>query len=152
MAIERKSLLGIRMIAGCLVLAAATASTAGTAQAQRYEPSRPTVSPYLNLFQNNRNGRSNSALPNYYSFVRPLQQQNQTNRMQQQLVQQQGGTIGQLQSNVQLLQKQLQAGPLVAPTGHSSWFENPGSRAKFRDTSRYYLQSGTAPGGLAPRR
>jgi hypothetical protein len=150
MAIERKSWLCNRVLVGCFVLAAATAATAGTAHAQRYEPSRPTVSPYLNLFQNNRIGRSNSALPNYYSFVRPLQQQQQTNQIQQQLLQQQGGTIGHLQGNVQLLQKQLQAGPLVAPTGHSSWFDNPGTRTKYRDTSSYFARAGA--GGVAPRR
>ena len=32
----------------------------------RYRPSRPTVSPYLNLLRND-----NGALPNYYGLVRP---------------------------------------------------------------------------------
>ena len=142
MAYSGKSLLVLAITAGCVALLGGTASTA---QGQRYEPSTPTVSPYLNLFQNNRNGRQfNSALPNYYSLVRPRLQQQQTNQNQQQLIQQQSRTIGQLQGNLQQLQ---QAGPLVVPTGNSSWFNNPGGRAKFRDTSSYYSRSGTAARG-----
>lgn len=43
---------------------------------------RPTVSPYINLFNNNQGGTNN-----YFSFVRPQQQQAQFN--QQQFVQNQ---------------------------------------------------------------
>jgi hypothetical protein len=92
---------------------------------QRYTPSRPTVSPYLNLFQNNRNGGSfNRALPNYYTLVRPQLEQNRVNQYQQQLLQQQTSTISQLQSNLQILQQQ-QSGQNVV-TGHNSWFGNTG--------------------------
>ncbi|MCX7396074.1 MAG: hypothetical protein NT138_00175 [Planctomycetales bacterium] len=38
----------------------------------RYTPQRPTISPYLNLLRND-----NGSLPNYFSLVRP--QQNQRN-------------------------------------------------------------------------
>lgn len=38
---------------------------------------RPTVSPYINLFNNNQGGTNN-----YFSFVRPLQQQARLNQQQ----------------------------------------------------------------------
>jgi hypothetical protein len=107
---------------------------------QRYTPSTPTVSPYLNLFQNNRNGGPVSrALPNYYSLVRPQLQQNRINNNQQQLIQQQNTVIDQLQQNVQVLQQQ----PGSVVTGHNSWFLN---------TSRYYAQAGSAGVGQQPGR
>jgi TolA-binding protein len=125
----------LAIAAGFVVLAS---SAATVASAQGYQPSRPTVSPYLNLFHNNRNGRLNRALPNYFTLVRPQLQQQQINQTQQQLLQQQNGTIQQLQGNVQVLQQQKSG---QAVTGHNSWFLN---------TSRYYSQVGTA--GTGPRR
>ena len=117
--------------------------SASMAQVRRYEPSRPTVSPYLNLFRND--GLDNRFLPNYHSLVRPLQQQQRANQTQQRLLQRQTQAIEQLQSNVQGIQQRQAAGPLVAPTGKGSWFARPGTRAKFMDTSRFYSQSGAAP-------
>jgi len=38
---------------------------------------RPTISPYINLFNNNQGG-----VNNYFSFVRPMQQQTQFNNQQ----------------------------------------------------------------------
>jgi hypothetical protein len=123
-------------IVGWTLLSLPTASRAQ----QRYTPSRPTVSPYLNLFQNNRNGGPVSrALPNYYSLVRPQLQQNRINNNQQQLIQQQNTVIDQLQQNVQVLQQQ----PGNVVTGHNSWFLN---------TSRYYAQAGSAGVGQQPGR
>jgi hypothetical protein len=136
--INRFSLV-IAITAGLLVLGS---SAAGVAQAQGYQPSRPTVSPYLNLFQNNQNGRNgqfNRALPNYQALVRPQLQQQQLNQTQQQLLQQQNGAIQQLQGNVQILQQQKTGKSVV--TGHNSWFLN---------TSRYFSQVGT--GAQGPRR
>ena len=141
MAFNGKSLVVLAIAAGCVVLIDGTTSTA---QVLRYKPNTPTVSPYLNLFQNNRNGRQfNSALPNYYSLVRPQLQQIQTNQYQQQLIRQQANTIGQLQGNVQSLQKQVQSGQPAVKTGHSSWFENPGQQSTFLNTSHYYSRAGT---------
>lgn len=62
--------------------------------AQRRLPSRPSISPYVNLFNNTTGG-----VNNYFQFVRPLQQQarinqrqfNQTARLQRQLLQPQVG-------------------------------------------------------------
>jgi hypothetical protein len=64
--------------------------------------SGPTVSPYLNLF---REGAETGA-PNYYTFVRPMQDQYETNRQQ----------VAQLQR----LQRQVQQATYNAtPTGVS---------------------------------
>ncbi len=114
-------------------------AASGAQGVERYEPSTPTVSPYLNLFRNDQNGRS--PVPNYYSLVRPLQNQYRTNQIQQQILQQQSQSIGQLQENAQQLQ--LEKGQPVVQTGHRSWYFNPGTRTKFRDTSQYYSRVGT---------
>jgi hypothetical protein len=134
--------------AGLTLLSAVTASSA---QVQRYEPSTPTVSPYLNLFRENQQNR---ALPNYYSLVRPMQQQNQVNQQQQRLLLQQTQEIGQLQTNVNALERREAEGLLVAPTGKGSWFGRPGTRSAFLNTSRFYSQSGNTPSQSAgaPRR
>jgi hypothetical protein len=117
-------------VAGFLVLHAATDSMG---QVRRYEPSRPTVSPYINLFREDLR----SPLPNYYTFVRPLQQQYQINQTQQRMLMNQNQAIGQLQSNVQDIERRQIQGPLVAPTGKGSWFSQ-GGRSRFRNTSTYY--------------
>jgi hypothetical protein len=136
----------LALIAGCLVL---RTSGIAVAQTQRYTPSKPTVSPYLNLFQNNRDGRGfNSAVPNYYSLVRPQLQQLQTNQNQQRTIQQQANTIGQLQGNVQLLQQAVESGQSNVLTGHGSWFGNPGQQSRFLNTSSYYARAGAG----APQR
>jgi hypothetical protein len=123
-------------------------STASNAQVRRYQPSRPTVSPYLNLFRE-RTG----VVPNYYTLVRPFQDQYHVNQLQQQYMRQQNQVIQQLQTDVYGLQKN-QAAPVIAPTGTGSWFGQPGSRNTFMNTSRYYSQSGGAlgPAGGMPRR
>lgn len=117
--------------AGCLAFMLSGASIAQ----ERYQPSTPTVSPYLNLFQNGRGGQFSRGVPNYYSLVRPQLQQQRVNKAQQTLIQQQGATIQQLQEN-QLLLEQQPAAETV--TGHGSQFMN---------TSRYY--SGVATGSQA---
>ncbi len=138
------------LLAGLLVsLHAAFAPSASEAQVRRYEPSRPTVSPYLNLFRND--GFDNQVLPNYHSLVRPLQQQYDTNQRQQRALQQQNRSLRQLNTNLQSIEERQAAGQLVAPTGKGSWFANPGTRSTFQNTSRFYSQSGTAARGR-PRR
>jgi hypothetical protein len=127
---------------------------ASSAQVRRYEPARPTISPYLYFFQ----GRdSNPFLPNYYSFVRPLQQQYRNNQVQQQQLQQQerllqqqgqylqrqGQAIGQLQSQFQQFgQAPPMGGRLVAPTGRGSAFMRPSGR--YMNASRYFSPRGGA--------
>ena len=112
------------------------------AQVTRYEPATPTVSPYLNLFQSNR---TNAAIPNYYSLVRPLQIQNQTNQIQQRILQQQGGALTKVEDNLQQLEQRQRTGQSLVPTGHGGWFGNPGTRTKFLNTSTYYSRAGTLP-------
>jgi len=74
----------------------------------------PTVSPYLNMFRDD----SESAIPNYYAFVRPQQEQYEAARMQQ--------------AQLQQLQRQVrQATYQAAPT-------SVGGGARYGDTGRYY--------------
>jgi hypothetical protein len=126
-----------------LVLSAAwlvvlSAAAASNAQVRRYEPSRPTVSPYLNLFRQNE---FDQVLPNYHALVRPLQRQQEVNQQQQRILQQQSQALGQLQRNVAAVEQRQAEGPLVAPTGQGSWFNRPSNRATFLNSSRYYSQS-----------
>lgn len=61
----------------------------------RYQPTRPTVSPYLNLLRPNE-----SAVPNYYSFVRPQLQAQENQQRQQAINVQQQTAIGTLDREV----------------------------------------------------
>ncbi|QDV75103.1 hypothetical protein [Botrimarina mediterranea] len=110
--------------------------SSGAAQAQRpqrFQPARPTVSPYLNLLRQN-----NSAIPNYYSLVRPELQQLQVNQQQQALLLKQNSQIQRLQTN--LLKTQTE-GPV---SGTPSWFQTPGSRSTFLNTGQFFSRSGVA--------
>ena len=107
--------------------------------AQRRVPNRrPSISPFVNLFNNNTGGVSN-----YFQFVRPLQQQqrinqqqfNQTNRLQRQLAQpqinQQLNTTG-FPSNVMLRPGNQGVGtPSQAATflNYSHFYATPGAQA-----------------------
>jgi hypothetical protein len=74
----------------------------------------PTISPYLNLFRD----EDQRAAPNYYTFVRPMQDQADATRMQQMQMQQ--------------LQRQVQQTSYAAPTGAAA------GGARYGDTGRYY--------------
>jgi hypothetical protein len=125
------------------------AVSTSTAQVRRYEPNRPTVSPYLNLFRNDFNNR---ALPNYQALVRPLQLQQDINQQQQRLLLQQNQALRQLNTNLQNFEQRALTGQLVAPTGKGSWFLRPSRRAQFLNTSRFYSQAGTAGVGTGAAR
>ena len=127
------------LLAGLLGGGLFLSASASNAQVKRYEPSRPTVSPYLNLFREQR-----GAVPNYYTLVRPFQQQYNVNQQQQLYMQRQNQQIQQLQSNVQGLEKSNTI-PLVAPTGKGSWFNRSSTRNAYMNTSRYYSQSRGTP-------
>jgi hypothetical protein len=137
MARQKKSWLLAAIVIGVHTLGAASASNA---QVRRYEPNRPTVSPYLNLFRNDFN---NGPLPNYQALVRPLQQQYETNQIQQRLLLQQNQAIRQLNTNLDAVERRAATGRLVAPTGRGAWFRRPSRRATYLNTSRFYSQSGT---------
>ncbi len=96
-------------LSGTVIVLALLGGSASFAQGvRRYEPSRPTISPYLNLFRNNT-----GPLPNYYSLVRPQLQQQAFN--QQQVAQQ-------AQQNSALKSLQTQTAPALTPTGKGSGF------------------------------
>ena len=114
------------------------AAACNAQQVRRYEPSRPTVSPYLNLFRN-----QTGVIPNYQSLVRPLLQQNVINQQQRQINAQGGAAIGQLQSGLTELQQQALP-TTMTPTGKSGWFLQPSSRQSFMNTSRYYERAGSS--------
>jgi hypothetical protein len=133
-AIDKSSSL-IAVLVGVLTLCSAGAAHAQY-QSRRFEPSRPTVSPYLNLFRFN-----NSVIPNYQSLVRPEQQAQRFKQQQQQLDRQQQEALRQLQSNVRVLQEPPVKSDLVAPTGKGSWFNVQGG-SQFGNTSRFYSQAG----------
>ena len=84
-----------RMACASIVVLALLAAADCRGQTPRYQPSRPTVSPYLNLFRNNT-----GPLPNYYSLVRPQLYQQSFN--QQTLTQQaqQTAAIGTLSTQI----------------------------------------------------
>ncbi len=129
----------VAMLAGAFLIAGA-----GTSHAQyqrRYEPRRPTVSPYLNLFRFN-----NGVVPNYQSLVQPEQESLRFQQRQQIYNRQQTQQIGQLRSNVTQLQQAPVARELVAPTGHGAWFQREGG-ASFQNTSGYYSRSGGGAAG-----
>jgi hypothetical protein len=121
--------------AGCWLGTAAESH----AQVRRYEPSRPTVSPYLNLFR-----EQTGILPNYQALVRPQQLQNETNQRQRE-INQRGATEAQnLQTQIYELQQKQAAELQMAPTGKNAWFQRPSQRNQFLNTSRFYSQSGKA--------
>jgi hypothetical protein len=123
----------------CVWLAAD--SKAG-AQSVRYEPSRPTVSPYLNLFR-----EQTGVIPNYQSLVRPFQRQIEINEQQRQIDAQRGAAISRLQAELYELQLEQASKATVAPTGKSGWFLQPGQRQRFLSTSSYFSRSGIAVRG-----
>jgi hypothetical protein len=80
---------------------------------------QPTLSPYLNLLRND--GDDMGGLPNYHTFVRPMLDQQQTNRRTNKRIQ----GLGQ---EVQAVNRQLAQQPTGAselrPTGHQTVFMN----------------------------
>jgi hypothetical protein len=124
-----------RLRACILLLAAALPADAQGQVARRYQPSRPTVSPYLNLFRNNV-----GPLPNYYSLVRPQINQQAFNT---QIAAQQA----QQKSALNLLQSQP-AQQAATPTGKSGWFMTFGRQSFMATPSG----GGGAMGVRAPMR
>ncbi|TWT99800.1 hypothetical protein Pla108_07430 [Botrimarina colliarenosi] len=74
----------------------------------------PTISPYLNLFRTD----SSSAAPNYYTFVRPMQDQYEANRLQQ--------------AQMQTLQRQVQQATYLSPA------TSVAGGARYGETGHYY--------------
>jgi hypothetical protein len=99
----------------------------------RYQPSRPTVSPYLNLLR-----RDAGPVPNYHTLVRPQLQQQAINQQQRAINQQQQSQIRNQQRDLDRVQSGLlqMRSPQASPTGTGSAFMN---------YSHFYSFSG-APG------
>ena len=96
---------------------------------RRYQPSTPTVSPYLSLNRANAGG-----LPNYYALVRPLSRQRQVNLQTQRLQLHQSASLQQLgQSQIQLSQQ-----PSQAVTGTASRYMTTGRHFGYRNTLQFY--------------
>lgn len=113
----------------------ATASQAERVQAQvrRYQPARPTVTPYLNLLRTNTSG-----LPNYYSLVRPQLNQLEFNQQQRALDATQARTLSQLRTEVQ---------ESLTPTGKGAGFMTVERSGRFMNSAPYF-----PPPPVAPRR
>jgi hypothetical protein len=94
-----------RFACASVVVLALLCAAESQAQTPRYQPSRPTVSPYLNLFRNNT-----GPLPNYYSLVRPQLNQLDFNQRQMTAQQQQNAAIGALQAETRQLGTTTQTG------------------------------------------
>ncbi len=95
-------------------------------------PNGPTVSPYLNLLNNNNQLNS---VPNYQSLVRPLVDQ-------QDAIRRQGNSLQRLQSQVNSTFSPTASGSGrgISATGHTSYFMN----------NSHYFPAGQGRGG-APR-
>lgn len=114
----KRTLWSVAMLLVCFAWPSTTAPALGQtrngARPSRFQPSRPTVSPYLNLFRSDR-----GTVPNYHLYVRPLQQQRALNNR----VQEQG--VAQDQAVRQLGEQisQIRAAS-TSPTGIGAGFGN----------------------------
>ena len=79
--------------------------------APRYRPQRPTISPYVNLLRND-----SGPVPNYYSLVRPQQDQQAWDREASRFAQSSDLAIRQLNTIVDRRE--------IGPTGTGSVFNN----------------------------
>jgi hypothetical protein len=86
----------------------------------RYEPRRPTTSPYLNLLR-----QDSGALPNYQAFVRPMQSQNAINQQNEASLQRQRLTVMQLETEATTRQRAAE-------------IRQTGSSASFMEYSHYF--------------
>ena len=114
---QRLSLFTSALLLACLCAERAQAQAPrGPAPPARYQPSRPTVSPYLNLLR-----RDVGPLPNYYSLVRPQLNQNEFNQRQRVTNAEQQA---QIQRNARSIVDINES--TAAPTGTASVYRNFG--------------------------
>jgi hypothetical protein len=83
----------------------------------------PTISPYLNLYREEDNTQG---APNYHTFVRPYQDQIETNRLQQR--------------EIQRLRGQLQgiSTTIATPQYGDAALPATGIRSRYMDTAQFY--------------
>jgi hypothetical protein len=109
--------------------AVATSGAGGVAPAAKpfqFTPQRPTISPYLNLYRDERD----DTLPNYFAFVLPQLQQ-------QQFVQQQQLELARIHQQLQQASLQGQAASLPAG-GSASGVQPHNYHARFMNTGGYF--------------
>jgi hypothetical protein len=114
----------MRISTSSLILAAVALSpliAGAQGRPQRYTPSRPTVSPYVNLLR-----RDAGPVTNYYTLVRPQQQQQAINQQQQSVNLQQQSLLQTQQQGLRTVQEGLLQirQPAVNPTGTGGGFMN----------------------------
>jgi hypothetical protein len=116
-------------VAVCAVALAVQPVSAQSGPRASYQPSVPTLSTWLNLYQ-----RNSGVVDNYHTFVRPEKQLQDTLRQQNSMIEHQGEGIHGLTGQV----KDLQQGRSAAhPTGAAS---------VFMDYGHYYdLKSSSGP-------
>ena len=117
------------------VLAAQASAQLRDRYNRRYEPARPTLSPYLNLTRPDW-----GTLPNYQSLVRPMLRQQELNQRAARILDRNAQRLQQLGERTEETQELIRGWtsrtPTVAnPTGKSSIF---GAVSGFRSYSHYY--------------
>ena len=110
-------LIAILAISGFVFAAAQQAAAQNPKQkySRRYQPNKPTLSPYLNYFRLNT-----GVLPNYQQFVRPQINLQKTLQQQQAQIRSGQNSLKDLNSKVE----QRFSKPTVSPTGHGATFRN----------------------------
>jgi hypothetical protein len=83
----------------------------------------PTISPYLNLYREEDDAQG---APNYHTFVRPYQQQIETNRLQQRELQRLRGQVHGLSTTI------------ATPQHGDASLPATGTRSRYMDTAQFY--------------
>lgn len=83
----------------------------------------PTISPYLNLYREEDDAEG---VPNYHTFVRPYQQQIETNRLQQRELQRLRGQVQGLSTTI------------ATPQYGDASLPATGTRSRYMDTAQFY--------------
>jgi hypothetical protein len=83
----------------------------------------PTISPYLNLY---REDDDTEGAPNYHTFVRPYQDQIETNRLQQREIQRLRGQIHGISTTI------------ATPQYGEAAIPATGTRSRYMDTAQFY--------------
>jgi len=120
----------------CAIALSGLWSQSASAQQRYRSPSGPALSPYLNYFR-----RDVGVLDNYHTFVRPEQRLMQSLSQQQSELRRTQLQLGQVQTDVRGMSKELLAPSAASPTGRTATFLN---------YSHFY--SGVGAGAGAARR
>ena len=117
---KRSQVILTLVIASAVFLTAFPASAQGRRPYSPYQPARPTISPWFNLYR-----QDGGVLDNYHTFVRPEIQLRNTLRQQEYNISRQGMDIQAMRQNMSGVTRTLG----MRPTGAGS---------RFMDYSHYY--------------